>query len=320
MTSCIGLTADQHKRLQEIGELLLTARDLHLSTFSIEPRPGSQAAKDFSKALSRKVQRSGETVAPWSQGSLKGPRELAVNLMHQAAIHLDALGLLFVADRFEDVPGTVARSAFEYISRAVWILDPAVDHRVRCARQQLTDLASFDQWRKARKMSIPAADRAADSKQLSKIRKSGIAKLTEMFATGVDDKDKLVLPLDEKSDLPILADQTYLMFTDLAGHFGKTAGWAIDGREVYDALSLGAHPQGHPGFTGTLVDQGDGTSRRQINYSHLERLAEIAASAYYDGVSCVLSYHGNVDNPALKSWGESLDVLFPRTAGAKPAL
>ncbi|BCB83514.1 hypothetical protein [Phytohabitans suffuscus] len=286
MAQTAGLTTDQHKRLREIGDLLATARDLHLATFNITPRDGSQAAKDFTTDLFCEVTKPGEIAKPWPREALQSPRGLAVNLTHQAAIHLDALGLLYQTDRFEDVPGTVARAAFEYISRAIWVLDPNVTHRVRCARQQLVDLASFDELWKARKVSIPASDLENERKKKDLNRAAAIAVLTERFATSIDPKNgKLVTPRDAKGRVT-LAGETYLGFTDLAEHFGNAVGSSVNGRELYDALAVLAHPQGNTAFNGLLTDQGDGTAVRTINYVQLERLAGIVAPGFHEALGC----------------------------------
>src|SRR5664279_3110557 len=129
----IDMSGDARNRVAALAALLRECRDVYFAMFrnglTAVQKP-SQASFDFASTQSGPA-------GPWPADFVQAPRDLAVKLVRQQADFCAALGALVEAGEVFDPFSTVLRTSFEYATRALWVLDPTVEHRVRCIRATL---------------------------------------------------------------------------------------------------------------------------------------------------------------------------------------
>ncbi|WP_157930755.1 hypothetical protein [Glycomyces xiaoerkulensis] len=259
-----------------------------------ENRP-SQAAMDAAMTLAGP---SGE----WkdSQHCLR-PRALALKFVHEQAGFCRSLALL-TADPYHsfDSMCVISRAIAERSGRIAWILDPTVDHKIRCARAYLVDLVSLHHLVPSR--LIEPSDGVAREKKAKDKEKSKAMKreAKELFDPAT---------FENEPSTWNVAGETYISWTDALMNWARANELSIDGEALYNLLAVTSHPQGftavagtdrHPYHVGVLG----------LKTSQVEKTLRLSLTLYYSSLTQCANYHG-VDEQAYSGWEAKISEVYP---------
>ena len=278
-------------RLAELADLLCGCREIYLAVFLdglTEPVSGSRAEYDFGSTESGSSE-------PWPPGVVQRPRALALKLLRQQADYCVALGTLIGAGEVFDPVSTSLRTLMEYGTRVVWVLDPSIEHRERCARAFLMELVSLHHLRAA--MSGLATDAA---------RNTGRQQWRRLKATARGLFDPVEIADDPASWR--IEGVRYDQWTRIAERWAQLEGSGIDGGSLYQLLAVDGHPQGFVATRG--LETGPTGVERVLNMQDLINRIQLAIACLYSALTLVANYHG-YRSSIVTEWEEQIDRLLP---------
>lgn len=263
----------------------------------LSPAPGSQAEHDFALALEGPAGR-------WPDDVNIQPRALAAKLVRQQADYCTALGHLVGEAEVFDPLGSLLRGAFEYGTRAIWVIDPRANvpgepgkgHRVRSARTLLMELASTHHAGMALSGRVGVEEERASVKATWKVLR---ALAQRMFADVRLDGDPTKWSIEGVS---------YSSWTTIAQTWGLLEGTEVPGGSIYQLLALEGHPQG---FTATrgLRAAPEGPTRT-ISLEDVTVRVQLAVGTFYSSFTLLANYHG-YRSSILERWEHDIDAVLP---------
>jgi len=237
----------------------------------------------------------------WSNDFNKQPRSAAVKLLHQQSDYCHALGVLVAAPEVRDPIATLVRSVVEYGCRGFWLLDSSADHRVRCIRAFLLELASLYYALPSYKL-VPANQRDAAKAASSARYKAAKARAAELFQP---DGTNLA---DDPSRWNV-EGHSYASWTTITQAWAEAHDLRFDGSALFEPLAVGAHPQGFTATTG-LTFGTDGHGTRVFALDQVEKQVRLAIASFYYALTLVANYHQQ-RQPALVAWEETVMATLP---------
>lgn len=287
---------DARDRVAALAALLRECRDVYFAMFrnglTTVQKP-SQASFDFASTQSGPA-------GPWPADFVQAPRDLAVKLVRQQADFCVALGALVEAREVFDPFSTVLRTSFEYATRALWVLDPTIEHRVRCIRATLMEIVSFDQLALSRHgMGDSNEHRVARRARRRKL----LARVRGLYAGVIVADDPLESTIEGVG---------YDTWNSIAGLWVTITGAPIPGASLYNTLAIGGHPQGFAATTGLSFTGRDDDGARSITIDDLTNRVQLAVVAFYWSLTMIGNYHcHDLQSPIIDQWEHSIESVLP---------
>ena len=280
--------------LDELGTLLREARSfthgLRGRYPGLSPQPGSAAANDFEQ----------EIFDPSINATLvRDPRVQAGQYLQVASHHLAALGTLFRAGEVHNAPSVLARAVVEHAASAVFVMDPRKDLRTRCARALVNHAKSAANQVRA----VASLGAAPDVLDAATEKLEEIEIIADLAFPGQVVRNVNGRILD-------IAGERTLSYSEVVKFWADWRDDELPGAGVYSALSLWTHPQTWVALES--LSYADGRDPQfEEDLTTLHWIAAAAATAWFNGTTLLVSYHGWEVQDELTDWVRRVDDLFP---------
>jgi hypothetical protein len=286
-----GAPSSDASQLLLMASALRSCRDVYMAIFNeglTNAQPQSEASKDFAAVPTGPA-------GPWKPRYVEIARDMAIKLVRQQADLCVAAGVLIDAGERIDPLAAVGRAAFEYGSRAFWVLEPRTDVKTRCARALLMELVSINMVKQYNSLR-PGADKAAGKPELNHQWKFMRTTAEQMFvATIKDDVTKWILD-----------DVAYESWTEIGKRWMHEAKANVTGDALYNLLAIQTHPQGFLATQGLILANGE--LSRELDEDEVLRTGAMLLSTFYISLTLLISYHGH-QSQALNAWKKTLQQI-----------